>query len=152
MLDKKGQLDETDMDKFAKLLNEVGENVVPQLTGIFDALKENGLDLRENGSSSMTNSIKGINEEEIGLLASYLNSIRLYCAEDNANLKQLTELTKSALPEMSVIAKSQLAQLNIIAQNTLRNADAAERIEKIFIEYNDNFNRVINGTKSLKMK
>ena len=36
------------MDKFAKLLNEVGENVVPQLTGIFDALNKNGLDLREN--------------------------------------------------------------------------------------------------------
>ena len=152
VLDKKGQLDETDMDKFAKLLNEVGENVVPQLTGIFDALNKNGLDLRENGSSSTTNSIKGITEETADILASYLNSIRLYCAEDNANLKQLTELTNSALPEMSVIAKSQLAQLNIIAQNTLRNADAAERIEKIFIEYNDNFNRVINGTKSLKMK
>ena len=152
ILDEKGKLDETDMDDFADKLYQVGENVVPQLTGIFDALKEKGLDLRENGSSSLTNSIKGINEEEIGLLASYLNSIRLYCAEDNANLKQLTELTKSALPEMSEIAKSQLTQLNLIAQHTLRNADAAERIEKIFIEYNDNFNRVINGTKSLKMK
>lgn len=152
ILDEKGKLDETDMDDFADKLYQVGENVVPQFTGIFDALKEKGLDLRENGSSSLTNSIKGINEEEIGLLASYLNSIRLYCAEDNANLKQLTELTKSALPEMSEIAKSQLTQLNLIAQHTLRNADAAERIEKIFIEYNDNFNRVINGTKSLKMK
>lgn len=152
ILDEKGKLDETDMDDFADKLYQVGENVVPQLTGIFDALKEKGLDLRENGSSSLTNSIKGINEKEIGLLASYLNSIRLYCAEDNANLKQLTELTKSALPEMSEIAKSQLTQLNLIAQHTLRNADAAERIEKIFIEYNDNFNRVINGTKSLKMK
>lgn len=152
ILDEKGKLDETDMDDFADKLYEVGENVVPQLTGIFDALKEKGLDLRENGSSSTTNSIKGITEETADLLASYLNSIRLYCAEDNANLKQLTELTKSALPEMSEIAKSQLTQLNLIARNTLRNADAAERIEKIFIEYNDNFNRVINGTKSLKMK
>ena len=112
ILDEKGKLDETDMDDFADKLYQVGENVVPQLTGIFDALKEKGLDLRENGSSSMTNSIKGINEEEIGLLASYLNSIRLYCAEDNANLKQLTELTKSALPEISVIARSQLTSIN----------------------------------------
>lgn len=112
ILDKKGKLDETDMNDFADKLYQVGENVVPQLTGIFDALKEKGLDLRENGSSSMTNSIKGINEEEIGLLASYLNSIRLYCAEDNANLKQLTELTKSVLPEISVIARSQLTSIN----------------------------------------
>lgn len=112
ILDKKGKLDETDMNDFADKLYQVGENVVPQLTGIFDALKEKGLDLRENGSSSMTNSIKGINEEEIGLLASYLNSIRLYCAEDNANLKQLTELTKSVLPDISVIARSQLTSIN----------------------------------------
>ena len=112
ILDEKGKLDETDMDDFADKLYQVGENVVPQLTGIFDALKEKGLDLRENGSSSLTNSIKGINEEEIGLLASYLNSIRLYCAEYNANLKQLTELTKSVLPEISVITRSQLTSIN----------------------------------------
>ena len=145
ILDEKGKLDETDMNDFADKLYQVGENVVPQLTGIFDALKEKGLDLRENGSSSMTNSIKGINEEEIGLLASYLNAVRL-------DVSVIREMQGIFLPEMSEIAKSQLTQLNLIARNTLRNADAAERIEKIFIEYNDNFNRVINGTKSLKMK
>ena len=145
VLDKKGQLDETDMDKFAKLLNEVGENVVPQLTGIFDALNKNGLDLRENGSSSTTNSIKGITEETADILASYLNAVRL-------DVSVIREMHGKFIPEMSEIAKSQLTQLNLIAKNTLRNADAAERIEKIFIEYNDNFNRVINGTKSLKMK
>ncbi len=145
ILDEKGKLDETDMGDFADKLYEVGENVVPQLTGIFDALKEKGLDLRENGSSSTTNSIKGITEETADLLASYLNAIRL-------DVSVIREMQGKFLPEMSEISKSQLTQLNLIARNTLRNADAAERIEKIFIEYNDNFNRVINGTKSLKMK
>jgi hypothetical protein len=145
ILDEKGKLDETDMDDFADKLYQVGENVVPQLTGIFDALKEKGLDLRENGSSSLTNSIKGITEETGDLFASYLNAIRL-------DVSVIREMQGKFLPEMSEIAKSQLTQLNLIAQHTLRNADAAERIEKIFIEYNDNFNRVINGTKSLKMK
>lgn len=145
ILDEKGKLDETDMDDFADKLYQVGENVVPQLTGIFDALKEKGLDLRENGSSSLTNSIKGITEETGDLFASYLNAIRL-------DVSVIREMQGKFLPEMSEISKSQLTQLNLIAQNTLRNADAAERIEKIFIEYNDNFNRVINGTKSLKMK
>lgn len=145
ILDEKGKLDETDMDDFADKLYEVGENVVPQLTGIFDALKNKGLDLRENGSSSTTNSIKGITEETADLLASYLNAVRL-------DVSVIREMQGKFLPEMSEIAKSQLTQLNLIARNTLRNADAAERIEKIFIEYNDNFNRVINGTKSLKMK
>lgn len=145
ILDEKGKLDETDMNDFADKLYEVGENVVPQLTGIFDALKEKGLDLRENGSSSATNSIKGITEETADILASYLNAVRL-------DVSVIREMQGKFIPEMSEIAKSQLTQLNLIARNTLRNADAAERIEKIFIEYNDNFNRVINGTKSLKMK
>nr|DAR33753.1 MAG TPA: Tape measure domain protein [Bacteriophage sp.] len=145
ILDEKGKLDETDMNDFADKLYEVGENVVPQLTGIFDALKEKGPDLRENGSSSATNSIKGITEETADLLASYVNSIRL-------DLSVVREMQGKFLPEMSEIAKSQLTQLNLIAQNTLRNADAAERIDKTVSELNDNFNRVINGTKSLKMK
>lgn len=145
ILDEKGKLDETDMDDFADMLYQVGENVVPQLTGIFDALKEKGLDLRENGSSSLTNSTKGITEETGDLFASYLNAIRL-------DVSVIREMQGKFLPEMSEISKSQLTQLNLISQHTLRNADAAERIEKIFIEYNDNFNRVINGTKSLKMK
>ena len=145
VLDKKGQLDETDMDTFAKILNEVGEKVTPQITGLFDAMKNNGFDMREDGSSSATNSIKGITEETADILASYLNAVRL-------DVSVIREMQGKFIPEMSEIAKSQLTQLNLIARNTLRNADAAERIEKIFIEYNDNFNRVINGTKSLKMK
>lgn len=145
VLDKKGQLDETDMINFAKQVNEIGDKVVPQITGLVDALKNEGLDMREDGSSSTTNSIKGITEETGDLFASYLNAIRL-------DVSVIREMQGKFLPEMSEISKSQLTQLNLIARNTLRNADAAERIEKIFIEYNDNFNRVINGTKSLKMK
>lgn len=145
VLDKKGQLDETDMVNFAKQVNEIGEKVVPQITGLADALKNEGLDMREDGSSSTTNSIKGITEETADILASYLNEVRL-------DVSVIREMHGKFIPEMSEIAKSQLTQLNLIAQHTLRNADAAERIEKIFIEYNDNFNRVINGTKSLKMK
>ena len=145
VLDKKGQLDETDMDKFAKLLNEVGEKVAPQITGLFDAMKNNGFDMREDGSSSATNSVKSITEETADILVSYCNSMR-------ADLAMVRESQAKFMPEMSEIAKSQLTQLNLIAQNTLRNADAAERIDKTVSELNDNFNRVINGTKSLKMK
>lgn len=145
VLDEKGQLDETDMDTFAKILNEVGEKVTPQITGLFDAMKNNGFDMRENGSSSTTNSIKGITEETADLLASYLNAVRL-------DVSVIREMQGKFLPEMSEISKSQLTQLNLIARNTLRNADAAERIDKTVSELNDNFNRVINGTKSLKMK
>lgn len=99
----------------------------------------------DNSSSSSRNSIKSITEKTGDLIASYLNAIRLDCSVMRAEQAKY-------YPEMSEIAKSQLTQLNAIARNTLRNADAAERIERIFVEYNDNFNRVLNGTKSLKMK
>ena len=99
----------------------------------------------DNSSSSSRNSIKSITEEAGDLTASYLNAIRLDCSV------MRTEQAKY-YPEMSEIAKSQLSQLNAIARNTLRNADAAERIDATVSELNDNFNRVLNGTKSLKMK
>lgn len=99
----------------------------------------------DNSSSSSRNSIKSITEETGDLIASYLNAIRLDCSV------MRTEQAKY-YPEMSEIAKSQLSQLNAIARNTLRNADAAERIDDTVSELNDNFNRVLNGTKSLKMK
>lgn len=99
----------------------------------------------DNSSSSSMNSVKSITEETGDLIASYLNAIRLDCSVMRAEQAKY-------YPEMSEIAKSQLSQLNAIARNTLRNADAAERIDTTVSELNDNFNRVLNGTKSLKMK
>lgn len=146
ILKDKGKLDETDMNQLADLLYKAGDEAIPQITGIFEALKKKGLDLRDNGSSSSTkNSIQSITEETADILASYLNAVRL-------DVSVIREMQGKFIPEMSEIAKSQLTQLNLIAQNTLRNADAAERIDKTVSELNDNFNRVINGTKSLKMK
>ena len=146
ILKDKGKLDETDMNQLADLLYKAGDEAIPQITGIFEALKKRGLNLRDNGSSSSTkNSIKSITEETADILASYLNAVRL-------DVSVIREMQGKFIPEMSEIAKSQLTQLNLIAQNTLRNADAAERIDKTVSELNDNFNRVINGTKSLKMK
>lgn len=111
VLDKKGQLDETDMDKFAKLLNEVGEKVAPQITGLFDAMKNNGFDMREDGSSSATNSVKSITEETADLLCSYVNDIRLNVSVDRENIKLISDAVKS-VPELNVIARSQLTAMN----------------------------------------
>lgn len=120
------------------------EKVAEQVEATRDFFK-NEYGWPDNSSSSSRNSVKSITEETGDLIASYLNEIRADCAVMRAEQAKY-------YPEMSEIAKSQLTQLNVIAQNTLRNADAAERIERIFVEYNDNFNRVLNGTKSLKMK
>ena len=120
------------------------EDLTKQIEATRDYLKK-VYGWSDNSSSSSRNSVKSITEETGDLIASYLNEIRADCAVMRAEQAKY-------YPEMSEIAKSQLSQLNAIARNTLRNADAAERIESIFVEYNDNFNRVLNGTKSLKMK
>lgn len=145
-LEEKGKLDDGDIVNLSKGLYDSAEGAVDSVTKVLDYFKSKGLDLTENGtSSSARNSAKSITEETADILCSYVNAIRL----DVSVMR--TEQAKF-YPEMSVIAKSQLTQLNTIAQNTLRNADAAERIERMFIEYNDNFNKVLNGTKSLKIK
>lgn len=120
------------------------EDLTKQIEATRDYLKK-VYGWSDNSSSSSRNSVKGITEEAGDLIASYLSAIRLDCSVMRAEQAKY-------YPEMSEIAKSQLTQLNAIARNTLRNADATERIESIFTEYNDNFNRVLNGTKSLKMK
>ena len=120
------------------------ENLTKQIEATRDYLKK-VYGWSDNSSSSSRNSVKSITEETGDLIASYLNAIRLDCSVMRSEQAKY-------YPEMSEIAKSQLTQLNAIARNTLRNADAAERIESIFVEYNGNFNRVLNGTKSLKMK
>lgn len=120
------------------------EDLSKQIEATRDFLKKT-YGWSDNSSSSSRNSVKGITEETADILLSYVNAIRLDCSVMRAEQAKY-------YPEMSEIAKSQLTQLNAIARNTLRNADAAERIERIFVEYNDNFNRVLNGTKSLKMK
>ena len=120
------------------------EKVAEQVEATRDFFK-NEYGWSDNSSSSSRNSVKSITEETGDLIASYLNEIRADCAVMRAEQAKY-------YPEMSEIAKSQLTQLNAIARNTLRNADAAERIDATVSELNDNFNRVLNGTKSLKMK
>nr|DAE95588.1 MAG TPA: Tape measure domain protein [Caudoviricetes sp.] len=120
------------------------EDLVKQIEATRDFLKKT-YGWSDNSSSSSRNSVKGITEEEADLGLSYLNAIRLDCSVIRAEQAKY-------YPEMSEIAKSQLSQLHTIARNTLRNADAAERIDATVSELNDNFNRVLNGTKSLKVK
>ena len=89
--------------------------------------------------------MKGITEDTGDLIASYLNNIRL-------DVSVIREEQVKCMSESNEIAKSQLTQLNFISANTLRNAEAAERIERVFEEYSSNFNMVINGVKSIKVR
>lgn len=112
ILKDKGKLDETDMDKLADLLYKAGDEVVPQITGIFEALKNRGWDFRDNGSSSSTkNSIQSITEETADIIASYINSIRLDVSVNREYIKIISDYLKN-IPEMNAIAQSQLDAMN----------------------------------------
>ena len=128
-------------------MNEINKDladVTKQIEATRDYLKRY-YGWSDNSSSSLTNSAKGITEETGDLIASYLNSIRL-------DVSVIREEQVKCMSEANEIAKSQLTQLNAISANTLRNAEAAERIERVFEEYSSNFNMVINGVKSIKVR
>lgn len=130
----------TEMDEIGKDLADVTK----QIEASRDYLKRY-YGWSDNSSSSLTNSVKGITEDTGDLIASYLNSIRL-------DVSVIREEQVKGMSESNEIAKSQLTQLNFISANTLRNAEAAERIERVFEEYSSNFNMVINGVKSIKVR
>lgn len=130
----------TEMDEIGKDLADVTK----QIEASRDYLKRY-YGWSDNSSSSLTNSVKGITEDTGDLIASYLNSIRL-------DVSVIREEQVKCMSESNEIAKSQLTQLNFISANTLRNAEAAERIERVFEEYSSNFNMVINGVKSIKVR
>lgn len=130
----------TEMDEIGKDLADVTKRIEASR----DYLKRY-YGWSDNSSSSLTNSAKGITEETGDLIASYLNSIRL-------DVSVIREEQVKCMSESNEIAKSQLTQLNFISANTLRNAEAAERIERVFEEYSSNFNMVINGVKSIKVR
>ena len=112
ILKDKGKLDETDMDKLADILYKAGDEVVPQITGLYDAFKKRGWDFRDNGSSSSTkNSIQSITEETADIIASYINSIRLDVSVNREYIKIISDYLKN-IPEMNAIAQSQLDAMN----------------------------------------
>ena len=145
ILQQKGKLDETDIPAIADDLIEAGNNTVENITNILDALKEQGWDLSENGTLSVSNSIKNITEDTADILASYLNQCR-------ADLSVVRNMHERYYPQFSEIGNAQIIQMKAIAQNTLRNAEAAERIEVAVNSLDGNIKAVINGTKKFSMK
>ena len=144
ILQQKGKLDETDIPGIADDLIEAGNNTVENITNILDALKEKGWDLSENGTLSVSNSIKSITEDTADILASYLNSIRLDCSVNRENLR-LILIAVQSVPEMNNIARSQLTQLTTLV--TLAEA----RNSKLDDMYSW-MNKVTNGVLKISMK
>lgn len=123
MEQRKGKLQEGDIAAIASSLIDNGLNAVDIITGVLNQLKAQGYDLSgTSNGNTLGKGIQSITEDTANLLASYVNAIR-------ADVSVIRMLHEQQIGSMSEIAMSQVAQLNQIASNTLRNAEAAERIE-----------------------
>lgn len=138
-----GKLQPDDVTKIADGLDKAVGNSVENIENILDALKAKGYDLSENGSLSVSNSIKGINEETADLLASYINAIRLDVSVNRENIILIAEAVKN-LPDLNVIAQSQFEQLTTLVSL------ARTRNEMISNMY-DWMRALTNGTKKLSV-
>lgn len=143
-IEKKGRLDEYDVTQLASDLYSAGENSVANITAILEELKRRGWDFSESGSSSTTNTIKGVTEETADLLAAYLNAIRLDVSVNRENIKAIAT-NVSILPAMSEIQKSQLAAMNqLVTLAQVRN----DRIDEIVTWTR----KVSNGSSKIYVK
>lgn len=123
MTGKNGMLDEDTIALFAAQLGEAGNNAVSVITGILDNLKAQGYDLTSGSAAgTLGQGIKEITEDQANLLASYINAMR-------ADLSVVRMLWEQHALGLSAVSQAQLTELSAISANTLRNADAAERIE-----------------------
>ena len=105
--------------------------------------------LLNNGSSSTSSSIKGITEQAADILASYLNAIRA----DVSVIRQLQGgKATEYMDNMSLMAQSQVQYQSQIAANTLRNAEAAEKVVASNDEILYLFRAVTNDTKMVSTR
>lgn len=114
------------------------ENVMPIAEQLGETIKTafdyQGYDVVSGGSgnsSSMTKEIQSITESTGGLIASYTNAMRadLSIIREGQGIHLPT--ISAAIQRTSVLAETQVTLQQQIAANTLRNADAADRIYDI---------------------
>lgn len=126
MKSKKGRLDESSVVQLAQKLEEAGNEAIPSIEAFLNAMKQAGYDLGSSGgSSSVSQVLSGLSENDQSLLMSYVNAIR----GDVSILRALAEQESGTLTGMNATVQLQLRELEAISVNTRRNADSAEFIE-----------------------
>lgn len=127
MTQKSGKLDENSIMGLADVLGAAGDVAVNGVTSLLEAMKAAGYDLSDagKGSSSASQVLSGLSENDQNLLLSYVNAIR----GDVSVLRTLAEQEAGTLTGMNATVQLQLRELEAISANTRRSADSAEFIE-----------------------
>ena len=131
--------------KIANLKNQIdnGKNIY---SVVAEAMKSLGID--PNGKSTgtgLSNTIKGVTEDTASLLASYINAIRADVSVERELFTTILPTLSVTIQQWSVLAQQQVTYQEQIATNTMRNADAADRIY-------DLLNRVELGVTYLNVR
>lgn len=99
----------------------------------------------DDDDASMSSSIKSISESQADLLAGYVNAIR-------ADVSVSRQLETTYFAKFDAVTQAQLEQLGSVAANTLRNAEAAERIEAAVGNVYDIINKATTGARQFNVR
>jgi hypothetical protein len=111
-----------------------------KLDELYAALEKKGIDIKGNSSSSTTNAISGVSEQEANIIAAYMDAIRQDTYNNRMNLLKIVE--NGVKIESSPMMQAQLLQLQQIQSNTYRNMELVGDIKSMF-------NDVILGNKKI---
>lgn len=108
-------------------LYDAGDDAVKATNMVMDALEQlsnsKGATLKDNSSGSSTsNGIQSVTEETADLLASYINAIRAYSAENTSALRLIHVSLADHLPAMQTTLGAQLSVQRSIANYTQQTA------------------------------
>ena len=101
--------------------------------------KKYGESLKTNTSSSSANAISGASEQEVNIVAAYMDSLRQDSLINRLNLQKIID--KGVTVE-SPLLTSQLDKLKAIEANTKLNAEMAENLFKLFTDNINGINKL----------
>ena len=152
MEENNGVLDAESIAAISEAMSIVGTTLPDSFNALMDGLDE-GLQKAGLGSmkddadesSSLGSGIKSITENTADLLASYVNAIRADVSMIRIQEAVSLPSIQSAVERTSVLAETQVTLQQQIAANTLRNADAADKIYDIM-------HKIDTGVTAIKWK
>lgn len=144
-------LDESNVAEMYSWLGSIEDAAERALEFMENVNEMTGGKLKDNGSeeSAVRTGIQSITEDTADLLASYVNSIRAYVAQDSVRIGTLID---EAFPKFNAIAESQLQQLVMITENTRRNMEAAEAMKYTLASVETILGNVTKGTARFFVK
>jgi hypothetical protein len=129
-------LTQEDISKIASDIMSAQGDITSKMKklGELDAeLEKKGIDIKGNSSSSTTNAISGVSEQEANIIAAYMDAIRQDTYNNRMNIQKIVE--SSVKIESSPMMQAQLLQLQQIQSNTYRNMELVGDIKSLLTDF-----------------